>query len=216
MKKTLISRLTRSLYNNIAVLLHGFGKIATKSADILHRNGKVAKEVAGSFYRRSGTRPIDLPTFGDEYDYTSDDQREIEEWHMRQKACYILKHVFELMEDYELDYFVEHCLEESKLNMNMVWDAARLAVVVKYGREDMDLEIELNSCTSKLFAFMFNKFSQYVWKGDYEFEQVLDIEPYFKSDLEPIYQYEIKRRFAESLDKELIKHDRPTPKRVKI
>ena len=197
-------------------LKHHLTRSLSRVLQILEKTLKRTEEKFRSLRYQLNTNTDD-----DNNDFVIEDKfSEWKEASENQARMETIRWMFEEMEEHELDYFKHYCIDELQRYpdtlayiANMISEAQQCLL-----RAEINAELEMHCETDHVFAFLFNKLGGAVSSdtfpsftaNTFRYKQGLSEE--FIAG----FEYEIKRRFASELEKELPKHDTPKQKRTKI
>ena len=203
-----------------------------------HKSGRALMSIGKIFYRLIEERPVDIHTFHPDWDdYAS--KKEIEEKKKKEEdhelaqkysewqkvaetnaRMQTIRSMFEDMNQHQLEYFGEQCISEFEENPYTIMYVAKIVSELHNSLQAAEIEVELQMhCeTNQVFGFIFNHIFGAVCKDTFPSfaAKTFRYENGLNEEFMEGYYYETKRRFAEALEAELEKHDKPAPKRVKI
>lgn len=207
-----------------------------------HKSGRALMYIGKIFYRIIEARPVDIHTFHPDWDdYAS--KKEIEEKRQKeedaedegdiftkyndwqramamQRRNETLRSMFEGLKQHQLDYFEQYCISEFQQNpytvsyiVRMIADSQETINVA-----EIDVELQMHCETNQVFAFVFNLLFEAISNELYPAlaAKAFLYDNGLNEELIQAFDYEIKRRFAKSLEIDLPKHDKPKQKRTKI
>lgn len=214
-RKNILENLTENFYATLTSSLNEIGEKFKGCAKMLSKFDRQIMQL------EPAKAEIDTQ---DGYIDTAEGREKYHREAMLVRARYF-RELMEKMEDYELLHFDDICMVELTWGKGVLNSIRQLLKIVE--SEDVfneyDIEFEMRSATSKSFTFLFSKFrnqSSFMTVEDtYDYDMWYTCETIYSdydSELIEAYGYEVKRRFAESLEKELEKHDKPATRRVKI
>jgi len=223
MKRTLMRRLIHLLFRSTQFIRHSLGRWKYNSGRL--QNGPEQ-------LRMQKGVPESVEDWEEEQEHLqAEAKREDDESHGRYadwKQHYeavmiasVIQEIFYEFSDYELEFFRDHVIAE--LESDHIFADRVVSFVAhdsaRFSKWNLIAELEMHSELCKAFAFMYNRLMSYVSKDNsnlrleaigYNYKRITN-----RSFLDG-YEYEVRRRFAESLELELPKDNKPRTKRAKI